>query len=99
MATPTVPTFVPQIKTTAGSGDLVTVVYGLIGYALLFIGAIALGFAIYGGVLFITSGGDSEKTTKARNTLLYSVIGVIVIALSYVILIWAQNFANSGVVR
>jgi hypothetical protein len=94
----TVPTFTPTIKTTAG-GDIVSVLYSLIGYALLIIGAVALGFAIYGGFLFITSGGDSEKTTKARNTLLYAVIGVIVIALSYVILMWAQSFANSGVIK
>lgn len=67
------------------------VVVRLINYALFFIGALALVFVIYGGVLYITSGGDSDKTTKARNTLMYAVLGIIVVVVSYAIVNWAAN--------
>lgn len=57
-------------------------------------GVVAIAFLIYGGVMFITSGGDAEKTTKARNTILYSVVGIIVIAASYAIVWWATHLVG-----
>lgn len=68
----------------------------LINYALFFLGALALVFVIYGGVLYITSGGDADKTKKARDTLLYAIIGVIVIVLSYAIVNWASHLFAPG---
>jgi hypothetical protein len=56
-------------------------------------GAIALGFLIYGGIMFVTSGGDAEKTTKARNTILYAVVGIIVVTISYAVIVWANSLA------
>ena len=47
---------------------------------------ISIVFIAYGAILWTTSGGDKTKVDKARKTLLYSVIGVIVIALSFVII-------------
>lgn len=73
--------------------DPVSIVTGLIQYALIFVAILAVVFAIYGGVLYITSGGDSEKTTKARNTILYAVLGVILVVLAYAIVTWASGFA------
>lgn len=83
-----------QLKPTAIEPDKIIV--EVIQYSLIFIGLLAVGFAIYGGVLYITSGGDSEKTTKARNTLLYAVLGVILVVLAYAIISWASNFAFEG---
>jgi hypothetical protein len=51
------------------------------------ISGVALGFAIYAGILFVTSGGDPEKVTKARNALLWALVGVIVVSLSYGIVV------------
>lgn len=51
------------------------------------IGAIAVGVVIYGGVLFITSSGDPEKVTKARKTLMWAIIGIIIVVLSYAIVV------------
>lgn len=85
---------IPSIGINTGwDADPKAVVGRVIDYALWFIGAIALGFVIYGGVLYITSGGDSEKTTKARNTLMYAVLGIIVVVISYAIVNWASKAA------
>lgn len=78
------------------NADPESVVKRVIDYALIFVGAIALGFVIYGGVLYITSGGDAEKTTKARNTLLYAILGVIVVVISYALVTWATG-ANESI--
>lgn len=87
---------IPTIGINEGwNADPQSVVTRIINYALFFIGAIALVFVIYGGVLYITSGGDSEKTTKARNTLMYAVLGVIVVVISYAIVSWASKAPSS----
>lgn len=53
---------------------------------LLFIlGAIAVIMIIIGGIKYATSNGDSSSITSAKNTILYSVIGLIVALLAYAI--------------
>lgn len=49
------------------------------------VGIIAVIMVIVGGLKFITSGGDSNKVSSARSSILYAVIGLIVVALAQVI--------------
>jgi len=39
---------------------------------------IALFFLIWGGIMWITSGGDKAKVDAARNKIVYSIIGLVV---------------------
>lgn len=55
------------------------VIKGLLGI----IGGVALALFIYGGFLWMTSGGSSEKIQKGRDTLLWTSIGLAVIFASY----------------
>ena len=48
-------------------------------------GIIAVIFVIVGGVQYMTSSGDPGKTKKAKDTILYAVIGLIVCALAFAI--------------
>lgn len=45
-------------------------------------GLVATIFLIMGGVNYITSTGDSGRVAKAKNTVMYSIIGLIVVILS-----------------
>lgn len=47
---------------------------------------IALLFLIFGGIKYVTSGGDKTKVQGARNTLVYALIGLVIIFLSYFII-------------
>ena len=49
------------------------------------VGIIAVVMIIIGGVKYITSGGDSGNVTSAKNTILYAVIGLVVVALAQII--------------
>jgi hypothetical protein len=49
------------------------------------VGVAAVIMIIVGGFRYITSGGASEKVTSAKNTILYAVIGLVVVALAQVI--------------
>lgn len=49
------------------------------------VGAISIIMIIYGGFRYITSGGDSGRVGNAKNTLLYAIIGLIIVALAQLI--------------
>ena len=49
------------------------------------VGVVAVIMIIVGGLKYITSGGDSNNVTSAKNTILYAIIGLIVVALAQVI--------------
>ena len=70
-------------------GTLTTV----INVILAVVGFIAVIMIIIGGISFITSQGDSSKVTKARNTILYGVVGLVVALLAFAIV----NFVLKGV--
>jgi cytochrome bd-type quinol oxidase subunit 2 len=49
------------------------------------IGIVSVIMLIYGGLRYVTSGGDQKKVTDAKNTVLYAIIGLIVAVLSFAI--------------
>lgn len=51
----------------------------------LVVGVVSVIMIIFGGLRYITSGGDSTNVNSAKNTILYAVIGLIVVALAQVI--------------
>ena len=62
--------------------SLVTSLISLLSWA---IGVVAVFMIIVGGFKYITSGGDSAGVTAAKNTILYAIIGLIIVALSQLI--------------
>lgn len=46
------------------------------------VGIVAVIMIIWGGFKYITSGGDSGNVTAAKNTILYAIIGLIIVALA-----------------
>lgn len=60
----------------------------------LIVGVVSVIMIIYGGFRYITSGGDSNGVTAAKNTILYAVIGLIIVALAQVIVNFVLNQAN-----
>lgn len=62
-------------------GNLMDVLIWIVGVA-------AVIMIIVGGVKYITSGGDANKLTSAKNTILYSVVGLVVALFAYAIVTW-----------
>jgi hypothetical protein len=62
---------------------------GAIVNTLLFlVGAVSVLSIIIGGILYVTSSGDSGNVTKAKNTILYAIVGLVVAFLAYAIVNW-----------
>lgn len=73
------------LNNSLATGDPRTIVGRIINIALGFLGAIAVGIIIWGGVVWMTSNGDEEKITKAKQILKNGVIGLIIILSSWAI--------------
>lgn len=55
----------------------------IIQYLLSFLGVIFICLIIYGGFLWMTAAGDSEQITKAKDIIMSSVIGLVIIISAY----------------
>jgi hypothetical protein len=55
------------------------------------VGIIAVVMIIVGGVKYITSQGESANVTSAKNTILYALVGLVVVALAQVIVRFVLN--------
>ena len=69
-----------------GSQDaLPGIVTKIINAIILVIGIVAVIAIVYGGVQYMTSTGNTDKIQKAKHTILYAVIGLIICVLAYAI--------------
>lgn len=64
------------------------------------VGIVAVIMVIWGGFKYITSGGDSGNVSGAKNTLIYAIIGLMIVALAqfivHVVLTTASNTGLTG---
>lgn len=51
----------------------------------LIVGIVAVVMLIYGGFRYVTSGGDSSNIGNAKNTIIYAIVGLVIVALSQAI--------------
>ena len=59
------------------------------------LGLLAVVIIIYGGFMYTTSAGDASKIKKAKDTIMYGVIGLVIALLAYAIV----NFVLSSVFK
>jgi hypothetical protein len=66
-----------------------TVINVLFGVA----GGLAIIFIIIGGIKYVVSAGDSKATASAKNTILYAVVGLVVVAVAgFIVNFILKNF-------
>jgi cytochrome bd-type quinol oxidase subunit 2 len=59
------------------------------------VGVVSIIMIIYGGFRYITSGGDSGKVGNAKNTLIYAIVGLVIVALAQLIVHFVLNQASN----
>lgn len=69
------------------SGETVsnTMIQNIVNLLLFVLGVIAVIMIIIGGIKYTTSDGDSSKIKSAKDTILYSVVGLVVAVLAFAI--------------
>jgi len=65
--------------------NIPTIIKYVISALLSLVGALFFVMFLWGGVTWLTAGGDADKVKKARTTLTNAVIGLAIVALSYVL--------------
>lgn len=61
-----------------GETKVNSIVGNVVNALLMAVGVISIIMIVVGGILFALSSGDAQKAAKARNTVLYAVIGLVV---------------------
>ncbi|MBI4022834.1 hypothetical protein HY375_01570 [Candidatus Berkelbacteria bacterium] len=69
---------------------------GVPDFLLGFAGLIALVMLLIGGLWYLFNAGNSDATGQARNTMLWSLIGLLVVLLSYAALNFIRQALGSG---
>jgi hypothetical protein len=70
---------------TGGTGSLRELVLRIVNFFLTFLGILAVIMVIYGGVTYVTAAGNDEAVGNAKNIILYALVGIIIILLSFAI--------------
>ncbi len=81
----------PPITFLSANLDPTQIAMRIVNFLLLLAGIIAVVYLVYGGLLYITAGGDAEKATKGRTALINAVIGIVIILLALVIVTWVNG--------
>lgn len=70
---------------TGGTGSIRELAVRIINYVLGFLGLIAVAMIIYGGVSYVTAAGEQSKVDNAKKVILYAIVGLVIVILSYAI--------------
>ncbi len=83
------------LKGSSNQNDLMAQANTIINVVIGVIGFVAVAFIIFGGVQYTISAGDPGKVKKAKDTILYGIIGLVVSMLAYAIV----NFVLANVFK
>lgn len=64
---------------------------GIVNAILFLAGIVAVIMIIVGGLKYVTSAGEPKRTASAKETLLYAVIGLVIVLASGAIVNWVLN--------
>ena len=71
--------------------DLPDVITTIINVMLFIAGALAVIMIIYGGIRYITAHGDEKQVKVAKDTIVYSVAGLIIAIIAYALVTFIFN--------
>ncbi|MFA5644494.1 MAG: hypothetical protein WC928_03145 [Patescibacteria group bacterium] len=75
-------------KIFSGDDSLEIGIATVINVILSFVGVVFMVLIIYGGILWMTAGGNDQQIEKAKKIFLESIIGLVVVLLAYAISIF-----------
>lgn len=65
---------------------------GVLSFLFLIAGVIVFAFLVWGGLQWITSGGDKGKTQEARDRITAALVGLAIIAVAWALTLLLQTF-------
>lgn len=65
-----------------GSDGINNIITDIVNIFSVIVGIVSVIMIIYGGFRYVTSGGDAGNVSNAKNTIIYALIGLVVVALA-----------------
>jgi len=91
------PTSTSTACSNGGGASLSHILSVVINILSIVVGFAAVIMIIVAGLKFITANGDSSNVSTARNTILYAVIGLVIVAMAQILVHFVlQRTANAG---
>lgn len=81
---------------TSGSLSLSSLATKVVNFLSIIVGIVAVIMIIIGGFRYITSGGESGNVSGAKNTLIYAIVGLVIVALAQFIVHFVLQTATSN---
>ena len=92
-----------SVKASCGCKDaesdkdnLTKVIGSIVSAVIAILGVVAIIFIVVGGIGYMTSTGDAGKVKKAKDTILYACIGLIICALAFAITQFVISTLNNA---
>ena len=89
-----------EVKAAAGCGSelksLPDTIQGILNGVIIALGTVAVVVIVIGGITYITSTGDAAKLQRAKSTIIYAAIGLIICALAAAIVNFTVGIINSN---
>jgi cytochrome bd-type quinol oxidase subunit 2 len=82
-------------STPKDTGSLDKTAKAIINFLAILVGVAAVIMIIIAGLKYIASGGNAEKVKSAKNTLIYAIIGLVLVALAETIVHFVLTEANN----
>ena len=79
------PSMLPEEVNKENAGSVTDTVIAVINGVIAILATVAVVIVIIGGVNYMTSSGEAEKVKKAKNTILYGLIGLVICVLAFAI--------------
>jgi hypothetical protein len=81
---------------TAGN-SLANLASAIINIFSIIVGVISVIMIIVGGFRYVTSGGESNNVSGAKNTIIYAIIGLVIVALAqFIVKFVLSKISNTG---
>ena len=98
----TADTVIEIVPSSADFADLTGITFGgivsgVITLAFILAAIIAFAFLVFGGITWITSGGDKAKTESARNMITAALVGLLIVFAAWAIMSLIQIFFGVSV--
>ena len=82
----------PDVPNPVNENTLGDVLFNVVNALLLFAGAVAVLFLIIGGFRYVVSTGNPDQVDGAKRTILYAVLGLIIIFIAFVLVGLVQSY-------
>ena len=93
------PNISSEVKAAHGCGGndttLEPAITSILSAIILVCGLVSVVFIVIGGIQYMTSSGDAAKVKKAKDTILYACIGLVICALAFAIV----NFVIGSILK